>query len=69
MQLSAVQCVEEVLSHHMDYGSVLLRADIAGRSIATDDCNNDNKSSVCFYYVRIEFMFEALSSKNELLVR
>ena len=30
LQLSAVQCVEEVLSHHMDYGIVLLRADIAG---------------------------------------
>ena len=30
MQLSAVQCVEEVLLHHMDYGRVLLRADIAG---------------------------------------
>ncbi len=30
MQLSAVQCVEEVLLHHMDYGRVLLRSDIAG---------------------------------------
>ena len=33
LQLSAVQCVEEVLSHHMDYGMVLLRADIAGKFI------------------------------------
>lgn len=30
LQLSAVQCVEEVLCHHMDYGRVLLTADIAG---------------------------------------
>ena len=32
LQLSAVQCVEEVLSHHMDYGRVLLTADIAGET-------------------------------------
>ena len=31
LQLSAVQCVEEVLCHHMDYGKVLLMADIAGK--------------------------------------
>ena len=30
LQVSAVQCVEEVLCHHMDYGRVLLTADIAG---------------------------------------
>ena len=31
LQLSAVQCIEEVLSHHKDYGKVLLAADIAGQ--------------------------------------
>ena len=31
LQLSGVQCIAEVLAHHIDYGRVLLRADIAGR--------------------------------------
>lgn len=31
LQLSGVQCIAEVLAHHVDYGRVLLRADIAGR--------------------------------------
>ena len=30
IQLSGAQCVAEVLTHHLDYGKMLLKADIAG---------------------------------------
>ena len=30
IQLSGAQCVAEVLNHHLDYGKMLLKADIAG---------------------------------------
>lgn len=30
LQLSGVQCVADVLSHHPQYGQTLLQADIAG---------------------------------------
>ena len=36
LQLSAVQCIEEVLYHHMDYSLVLLRADLAGIPISLE---------------------------------
>ena len=30
LQLSGVQCIAEVLTHHIEYGRVLLKSDIAG---------------------------------------
>ena len=36
LQLSGVQCVAEVLSHHPQYGQALLQADIAGQLVVID---------------------------------
>ena len=30
LQLSGAQCIAEVLAHHIEYGRVLLKSDIAG---------------------------------------
>ena len=60
LQLSGVQCVSEVLSHHPQYGQTLLRADIAGQKTNTHRASSETSAA--------EFMFEALSSKKEPLM-
>ena len=67
IQLSGAQCIAEVLTHHLDYGKVLLRADIAGACIICliqSQVPHVNVHS----HTYLEFMFEALSTNNELFL-
>lgn len=70
LQLSGVQCIAEVLMHHTDYGRVLLSADIAGQ---LSGCHFFWWLNDIMWYITlslsVEFMLEALSSKNELLLQ
>ena len=71
LQLSGAQCIAKVLTHHIEYGRVLLKSDIAGTLVYINMCRLDGPdiTYVCPFFVFLEFMFEALSSKNEPLLK
>ena len=47
LQLSGVQCIAEVLTHHAEYGRVLLNEDIAGKFVMVVMDGTDNYVCLC----------------------
>ena len=47
LQLSGAQCIAEVLTHHTEYGRVLLKSDIAG-TLMTIICVHVNLQALGF---------------------